>query len=89
MDFAPYMARSQFWSQLSKLVNVCERPIDRFASVNGDLMDHPEPRFADLESGLGSRPRGFESRILRPSPLPMSSRQRPPHGDQRDVAGPF
>ena len=27
--------------------------------------DSSEPRFADLESGLGSRPRGFESRILR------------------------
>jgi hypothetical protein len=29
--------------------------------------DQRGPRFADLESGLGSRPRGFESRILRNS----------------------
>ena len=75
--------RSQFWSQLSKFVNVCERPIDRFASVNGDLTDHPEPRFADLESRLGFRP--HESSVVSSAAGTASSSR--PHQGPRPTVG--
>jgi phosphohistidine phosphatase SixA len=55
-------------SVLVSVVLVCPRPGAFIASLRERTRspaDSSEPRFADLESGLGSRPRGFESRILR------------------------
>jgi hypothetical protein len=33
-----YGCRSQFWSQLSPFIGVCDRSAGRFASVNGDVL---------------------------------------------------
>ena len=58
--------RSQFWSQLSPFATVradVGTPAVRSAHPRGRL----ETQARGLGSGLGSRPRGFESRILRHS----------------------
>jgi hypothetical protein len=56
-------------SVLVSVVPVYRRPgaSDRlFRERKRRPVDSYGPRFADLESGLGASPRGFESRILRP-----------------------
>jgi hypothetical protein len=64
--FAATSGSRRFWLKLSTFATGAAPFVSAPDQGDCDAADTPERRLAELESGLGSRPRGSESRLLSP-----------------------